>query len=73
MIQQRTTRKAHDDVHYAVAVYKYTKEYAVSIHDLVGFVWTGNKHKRSVGEPGFPVATLPRGRWLLIMTSWIYH
>ena len=34
MIQQCMARKADDDVHYAGAVYKYAREYAVSIHNL---------------------------------------
>ena len=61
------------NVYNAGAVYKYTKEYAVSIRDLASFVCTDNKHKILVGEPGFPIAALPRGRRLLIMTSQIYH
>ena len=65
MIQQCTARKAHDDVHYAGTVYKYAREYAVSIHDLVSFICTGDEHKISVGEPGFPIAALPHGRRVL--------
>ena len=49
MIQQRMARKAHDDVHYAGAVYKYAREYALSIHDLVSFICIDDKHKISVG------------------------
>ena len=45
MIQQRMARKAHDDIHYAEAVYKYAKEYAVSIHNLVTFICTNNSIK----------------------------
>ena len=47
MIQQRMARKAHDDVHYAGAVYKYAREYALSIHDLVSFICIDDKHKIS--------------------------
>ena len=65
MIQQCMARKAHDDVHYAGSVYKFAREYAVSICDLVSFICTNNKHKISVGEPGFPVATLPCGHRVL--------
>ena len=67
MIEQRVARKAHDDVHYAGAVYKYAKEYAVSIRHLVSFICTGDKHKISVGVPGFPVAALPRGHRVLVL------
>ena len=53
MIQERTTRKAHDGVHYARAIYKYDRVYAVSIRDLASFVCTDDKHKISVEEPVF--------------------
>ena len=66
MIQQRTTRKALNSVHYAGAVYKYPREYAVNICDLASFVCIRNKHKILVGEPGFPVATLPLGHQVLV-------
>ena len=66
MIQQCTTRKALNNVHYAGAVYKYPREYAVNICDLASFVCISNKHKILVGEPGFPVATLPLGHQVLV-------
>ena len=66
MIQQCMARKAHDDVHYAGAVYKYAREYAVSIRDLVSFICTDDNYKISVGEPGFPVAALPCWRRVLV-------
>ena len=50
MIQQCMARKAHDDAHYAGAVYKYAREYAISICDLVSFICINDKHKISVGE-----------------------
>ena len=59
------SRKAHDDVHYAGAVYNYAREYAVSIRDLVSFICTDDNYKILLGEPGFPVATLPWGRRVL--------
>ena len=49
MIQQRMARKAHDDIYYAEAVYKYARKYAVSIRNLVSFICAHNKHKISVG------------------------
>ena len=73
MIQQRMARKAHDDVHYAGAVYKYAREYAVSIGDLVSFICTKNKHKILVGEPGFSVAALPCGHWVLVGKNEVFQ
>ena len=75
MIKQRMVRRAHDNIHYAGAVYEYASEFAVSIHNLDSFICTNNKHKISVGEPGFLVAALPHERRkikfsrLLIVTS----
>ena len=66
MIQQYKARKAHDDVHYARTVYKYAREYAVSICDLVSYICTNDEHKILVGEPGFSVVTLPRGFRVLL-------
>ena len=57
MIQQHMARKAHDDVHYAEGVYKYVREYAVSISSLVSFICTHNMHEILLGELDFPVAT----------------
>ena len=73
MIQQCTTRKAHEDVHYTGAVYKYAREYAVSIHDLVSFICMDDKHKISVGEPGFSVAALPCGHQVLVGKNKVFQ
>ena len=50
MIQQHMARKAYDDVHYAGAVYKHAREYAISICNLVSFICSNDKHRISVGE-----------------------
>ena len=72
MIQQRIARKAHYDVYYAGAVYKYA-EYTMIICDLASFICAGDKHKISVEEPGFPVGALPRGRRLLVGKNEIFQ
>ena len=64
------TRKAHNDVQYTRAVYKYAREYAVSFCDLASFVCTDNKHKILFGEPGFPVVALPWACWVLVRKKW---
>ena len=73
MMQQRMVRKTHDDEHYAAAIYKYSREYAVSIRDLTSLVCTDDKHKVSMGEPGVPVAALPRGRRVLVGNNQIFQ
>ena len=59
-------RKSHDDDHYANAIFKYAREYAVSIRDICSFVCTDDKNKISIGEPNFPLAALIRGRRVLV-------
>lgn len=62
MIQQRQWRREHPDSHYAAASFRYMREYALSIRDHCYFICLDDKHKISVGEPGFPVACAERGR-----------
>ena len=66
MLQQRMIRKSHDDDHYTNAIFKYAREYAVSIRDICSFVCTDDKNKISIGEPNFPLAALIRGRRVLV-------
>ena len=48
MLQQRMIRKSHDNNHYAHAIFKYAREYAVSTRDICSFVCTDNKYKISL-------------------------
>ena len=60
MVQKRQLRKYHEDAHYASALFRYQKEkpfYIVSLDD---------KHKIPVGEPGYPVASVKRGKKVLV-------
>ena len=73
MMQQRMIRKSHDDEHYANAIYKYVREYAVSLRDKAIFICTDDKHKISVGEPNFPLSALPRGKRVLVGNNEAYQ
>ena len=66
MLRQKMIRKAHGDDHYANAIFKYAREYAVSMRDICSFVCTDDKHRISMGEPNFPLAALPHGRRVLV-------
>ena len=66
MIQQRKFRKHHEDQHYAAAIFRYLREYAVKLRDICNLVCLDDKHHLKVGEPGFPVATAKRGRRVLV-------
>ncbi len=64
-VQQRQFRKDHPDAHYAAGVFRYQREYAVSVKEHSMFVCLDDKHRIKVGEPGFPVAAAERGRRVL--------
>lgn len=60
-VQQRQFRKSHPDSHYAACLYRYQREYAITVHDHAVFVCLDDKHKIKVGEPNSPVAAAERG------------
>lgn len=64
MIQKRQFRKSHEDEHYAAAVFRYLREYAIILKDAM--VCIDDKHRLKVGEPGFPVAAAERGKKVLV-------
>lgn len=66
MIQRRQWRKHHDDAHYAAAIYRYEREFAVKFRELTNFVCIDDKHKIKVGEPHCPLAAAERGRRVLV-------
>ena len=66
MIQQRQFRKQHPDQHYAAALFRYQREFALKFRDHTAFVCLDDKHRIKIGEPGFPVAAAERGRRVLV-------
>ena len=66
MVQQRQWRHSHPDTHYAAALFRYMREYAVQFRSHCGFVCLDDKHRIKVGEPGFPVAAAERGRRVMV-------
>ena len=66
MVQARQFRKSHPDAHYAAAVFKYQRELAVKFRSYSTFSCLDDKHRVKVGEPGFPVAALERGRKVIV-------
>ena len=66
MIQQRQFRKTHEDEHYASAIFRYLREFAVKHRDITTMVCLDDKHRIKVGEPGFPVAAAERGKRVLV-------
>ena len=52
MIQRRQFQKDHCDRHYAAAVFRHMREYAVIVGEHCLFVCLDDKHQLKVGEPG---------------------
>lgn len=60
-VQQRQFRKTHLDAHCAACIFRYQREYAVTMRDYSMFFCLDDKHRVKVGEPGFPVAAAECG------------
>ena len=66
VIQKRQFRKTHIDAHYCAALFRYMREYAVKLRSVALFVCLDDKHRIKVGEPGFPLAAVERGREVIV-------
>ena len=66
MIQQRQSCKQHPDQHYAAALFRYQREFALKFREHTAFVCLDDKHRIKIGEPGFPMAAAERGRRVLV-------
>jgi len=66
VVQKRLLRKCHPDSHYAAALFRYEREFAIKYRDECMFLCIDDKHKIKVGEPGFPVASAERGRQVIV-------
>ena len=58
-------RHYHVDEDYGTAVFRYVKELAVKRHDICSVVFQDDKHSK-IGEPGYPVAAIDRGKSVLV-------
>ena len=66
MVQARQFSKDHEDSHYAAAVFRYQREFAVLFRQSSLFVCMDDKHRLKVGEPNYPVAAAERGKRVLV-------
>uniref|UniRef100_U9SMV1 Uncharacterized protein n=1 Tax=Rhizophagus irregularis (strain DAOM 181602 / DAOM 197198 / MUCL 43194) TaxID=747089 RepID=U9SMV1_RHIID len=66
MIQTHQLRAYHPDVHYASALFRYEKEFAVKFRNIANLIFLDDKHRCKVGEPGFPVAAVERGKSVVV-------
>lgn len=66
MVQSRQLHSQHVDSHYAAASSKYLREFSIKFQSFCTFWSLDDKHQIKVGEPGYPVATVERGRQVLV-------
>ena len=66
MVQSRQFRATHPDAHYAAALFLYLRQYAIRFRDHCSLVYQDDKHHCKVGEPGYPVAAVERGKKVLV-------
>ncbi|KAI8490498.1 hypothetical protein Bbelb_317660 [Branchiostoma belcheri] len=63
----------HVDAHYAAAIFKYLKSFAVKFREYTALVFMDDKHGRvKVGEPGYPVAAVGRGKSVLVSRDTVF-
>ena len=66
MIQARQFRASHPDAHYASALFRYQRTFAVKYNSFSNYVFLDDKHHCKVGEPGLPVAAVDRGKQVIV-------
>ena len=66
MVQSRQFRHTHIDSHYASALFRYEREFAIRYCHFTTFICQDDKHTIKVGEPGCPVAAVDRGKAVLV-------
>lgn len=66
MVQSRQLRNNHIDNHYASALFRYLKELAIAFKDYSWLIFMDDKHRCKVGEPGYPVAAVERGKQVIV-------
>lgn len=72
MVQSRQFRQDHIDMHYASALFRYLKEFAFKYKDDTTFVCMDDKHTMKIGEPGYPLAAVERGKQVLVARGSIF-
>ncbi|RIA78868.1 hypothetical protein C1645_882972, partial [Glomus cerebriforme] len=72
MVQARQLRCDHEDLHYASALFRYQKEMAILLQVNSWLIFMDDKHRCKVGEPGYPVAAVERGRQVIVSKNNVF-
>ena len=62
MVQARQLNHQHVDEHHAAADFRYLQEFAVKFRDYANLVCLDDKHSIKVGELGYPMAAVDKGK-----------
>ena len=66
VVQTRLFRKSNPDAHYTNAVYKFMRERVVKNCQNIAFFSADAKNKVPIGEPGYPIAAVTRGKEVIV-------
>ena len=66
LVQARQLHHEHFDCHYAAVVFRYMRELAVLLKNRCTLISVDDKHSIKIGEPGYPVAALDRGKQAIV-------
>ena len=69
MVQTRQLRKSREDSHYVAALFRYQREMAIKFREYSAFICLDDKHRLFVGEPGYPVAAVERGKRVIVVCN----
>ena len=56
----------HESAHYCVAFWQYMREMSICHRNIIMLVSLDDKHKVKVGEPGYTLAAVERGKQVLV-------
>ena len=59
-------------MHYASALFHYQKEMAILLQMNSWLIFMDNKHRCKVGEPGYPVAAIEKGKQVIVSKNKVF-
>ena len=68
-VQPRLYKKQHQDMHYALALFRYWKEMAIQFREPTAVAVMDDAHHCQVREPDCPVAAVDRGKRVVTTTG----
>ncbi|RIB24657.1 hypothetical protein C2G38_2167980 [Gigaspora rosea] len=66
MVQSRQLRADHPDAHYASALFRYKKEFAIKFRNFTTLAFLDNKHQCKISKPGYPIVAVEKGKQVIV-------